>query len=181
MAELVYAYGSEPYPARVGRYIKKTSLPAPTWKFGVFPTPLKRSHTHFVWYIGEPMNLQQSINRGLNLLGTSIVALAGFASVSEIFLEDMVGKIDDIALLLLAVYAIFWYLRADNRYTRSKAPVVLVMLAFLAEAGGFVLEFRSIAASGDDFGGLALLAIAAGFMLYQYAKTKRLLTELVVS
>lgn len=122
------------------------------------------------------MNLKDSINRGFNLLGTSIVALAGFAFTAEIFLEnDWPDKIDDITLLVLGVVAIIWYLSGKNKYMRSIMPVVLVALSLLAKIGAIIVEHDDKDAVGDDFGGLTLFVLATGLIIYQYFKTKKLL------
>lgn len=122
------------------------------------------------------MNLKASINRGFNLLGTAIVALAGFAFTAEIFLEnDWPDKIDDIALLVLAIVGIIWYLYGKNKYMRSVMPVVLIVLSLLAKIMAVIIEHDDKDAVGDDFGGLTLFVLATIFIVYQYTKTKKLL------
>ena len=124
------------------------------------------------------MKLTESINRGFNLLGTSIVALAGFAFTAEIFMEsEWIDKADDIGLLVLAVVGIIWYLTRNNRYQRSIMPVVLVVLSLLVKIAAIMIEFKDPDDVGDDFGGLVLFILATILVVYQYRKTKKLLAE----
>lgn len=117
------------------------------------------------------MTIQESINRGINLLATSITALAGFAFLPEAHFEtDLPDKIDDSLLFLVGIAGIIWYLRGRNRYVRSIVPVVLVVLALLVKIGGVITEFSDAASVGDDFGGLILFVIAACLVIYQYRK-----------
>lgn len=122
------------------------------------------------------MTIRESINRGFNLLGTSVVALAGFAFTAEIFLEnDWPDKIDDIALLVLCLVGIIWYLTGKNKYMRSIMPVVLIILSLLAKIMAIIIERDDKDAVGDDFGGLTLFVLATILIIFQYRKTKKLL------
>lgn len=124
------------------------------------------------------MKISESINRGFNLLATSIVGLAGFAFASEIFLEkDWDDKADDIALLVLAVFGIVWYLLGDNKYKRTAKPMVMVLLALLIKIGALIREFHDKDAAGDDFGGVTLFVLASGLIVFQYFQTKKLLQQ----
>jgi len=124
------------------------------------------------------MNIVQSINRGFNMLGTSIVSLAGFAFMPEIFIEnEWADRADDIALLLLGIVSIGWYLKGENRYSRSIAPVVFVAIALALKIAALIIEFDDPDAVGDDFGGLVLFVLALCFVAYQYWNTKRLFAE----
>ena len=122
------------------------------------------------------MTTQESLNRTVNLLGTSVVGLAGFAFMPEIVLEnDAPDKVDDILLFLLALGAMWWYNRAGNKYLRSVAPVVFVVLALVIKIGAVVVEHDDAEAVGDDMGGLILFILSIGLVAYQYVKTGKLL------
>ena len=122
------------------------------------------------------MQIREAINRGFNLLGVSIVSLAGFAFVPEIFLEhDWDDKMDDIGLLVFALAGIIWYLTKNNKYQRSIMPVVLVILGLLAKIMAVTIEFKDKEAVGDDFGGLILFILATGLILVQFYRTKKML------
>src|ERR1043166_1249860 len=124
------------------------------------------------------MTVQQSINRGLNLLGTAIVGLAGFAFAPEIFLEnEWADRADDIGLFLLGIAAICWYLWKDNRYARSLAPVFFVVVALALKIAALMIEFDDPDAAGDDFGGVILFVLSAILVGFLFWRTKKLLEE----
>jgi hypothetical protein len=124
------------------------------------------------------MDIKQSINRSFNLLGTSIVALSGFAFAPEIFLEkEWADRADDIGLLLLGIVAIFWYLKGENRFSRSIAPIVFIVIAFALKVAALMIEFDDLDAVGDDFGGLTLFVLAILLIAFLYWQTKNLLAE----
>lgn len=124
------------------------------------------------------MNVQNALNRGFNLLATSIVGLAGFAFASEIFAEqDWDDKTDDILLLLLGIATIIWYATGRRRFERSVVPVIAVILGLVIKIGAVIVEFSDVNDVGDDMGGVALFALATILVLYQYNKTRRLLEE----
>jgi hypothetical protein len=124
------------------------------------------------------MNITQSINRTFNLLATSVVALAGFAFTAEVFLEtEWADRADDIGLLLLGIFGISWYLKGENRLSRSIAPVIFIVIALALKIAALMIEFDDKDAVGDDFGGLTLFVLGTLFIIYQYWKTKKLLAE----
>jgi len=124
------------------------------------------------------MKLYESINRSFNLLAVTIVGLSGFAFVAEIFLEhDWPDKLDDIAILVLGITAIVWYLSKNNRYKRSIAPVIFVVLSLAVKIGAVIIEFADAEAAGDDFGAVTLFVLATIFIIYEYRVTKKLLSE----
>lgn len=124
------------------------------------------------------MKINEYINRGFNLLAVSIVGLAGFAFLSEIFLEkDWDDKGDDIALLVLGVAGIIWYLTKNNKYQRSFMPVLLTLLSLTTKIVALIVEFKDKEAAGDDFGALILFILASGLVIFQYYKTRQLLAQ----
>lgn len=121
------------------------------------------------------MTIQESVNRGFNLLSVSLVSLAGLAFLPEAFLEnDIPDKVDDTLLFVLGMIAIWWYNRSGNRYMRSVLPVAFVVLALVVKLGGIMVEIGDAEAVGDDFGGLILFISAVALVLYQYLKTAKL-------
>jgi hypothetical protein len=124
------------------------------------------------------MKTSEAIARGFNLMLVAIIALAGFAFAAELFLEDeRLYKIDDIALLLLSFGSIWWYTNGRNRFRVSLAPVLMICVALLIKIGALVVEFSDAADVGDDFGGVSLFILSVIFVLYQYRKTKKLVTS----
>ena len=124
------------------------------------------------------MTIQESVNRTVNLVGTTIVGLSGFAFLPEVFFEnDVPDKIDDGVLFVLALVAIWWYKRAHNRFERSIAPVVFVGLALLTKIGAIAVEFGDAASVGDDFGALILFVLSLGLVWYLYKGAPKLSGE----
>lgn len=124
------------------------------------------------------MQARELVNRTTNLLGTSLTAIAGFAFVPEIFLEqDRVDKIDDILLLIFGIAAIVWYKKAGNRFKRSIMPVVFTGLGLGAKILALLIEFRDKEAVGDDFGGLLVFLLSFIFLWYMYKKDNKGLVE----
>lgn len=122
------------------------------------------------------MKLTESINRSFNLLAISILGLSGFAFMLEIFIEhDWADKADDIALLVLGIIGIIWYLSKNNRFRYSVTPVVLTVLALIVKFSAIIIELDEPDAVGDDFGALVLFVLATILIIYEYRKTKKLL------
>ena len=122
------------------------------------------------------MTIQESINRSVNLLGTSINALAAFAFAPEMFVEqDPPDKIDDVLVFLIGLVAMWWYWKGGNSYKRSIAPVVFILLATVVKIAGLLIELDDPEAMGDDAGGVILFILASGLVIYQYLKAKKLL------
>ena len=123
----------------------------------------------------ETLTTQQAVNRGFNLLATSVASLAGFAFLPEAFFEnDFPDKIDDILLFVIALVAMFWYNHSQNRYVRSFVPVLLVIAALVVKIIGIIIEHDDAQAVGDDFGGLILFVLATGLVVYQYIKSRKI-------
>ena len=120
------------------------------------------------------MNIQESINRGFNLLAVSIVSLAGFAFLPETFVEnDIPDKIDDILLFIIGIIAMIWYRKSNNRYIHSVLPVVFIIVSLAVKACGLIIEIDDPEAFGDDIGGLILFVLGTGLILKQYASIKK--------
>lgn len=119
--------------------------------------------------------ISDALNRGFNLLSTSIVAIAGFAFAPEAILEkDAPDKIDDALLFALALVAMAWYAWSGKRTQRSIAPVVIMLIALIVKIGGLIVEMDDPEAMGDDAGGVILFLLATGLVIYQYVKTPKL-------
>ena len=120
------------------------------------------------------MNVTQSVNRTVNLIGVAIAGLAGFAFAPEAIIEpDVIDKVDDTLILLLGIGAIVWYLRNGNRYARSLMPIVFVGVALLLKIFAIVVEIADPEDVGDDFGGLILFALATALLIYEYVNAAK--------
>lgn len=123
-------------------------------------------------------NIKEAINRGFNLLAVSIVGLSGFAFLPEVFVEnDVPDKIDDALLFILGIIAMIWYRKSNNSKTRSIVPVVFVIIGLLVKILGIIIEHDDAEALGDDLGGLILMVLATGLVIFQYKKNRKMLQE----
>jgi hypothetical protein len=124
------------------------------------------------------MTLRDTIVRGFNLLVVSIIGLAGFAFAPEMVVEtELPYKADDATLFVLGIIAIVWYNVGRNRFKLSAAPVILMVLACAVKIGAIFLEISQADDVGDDFGGVILFVLGLCLVLYQYNKTKKLVSE----
>lgn len=124
------------------------------------------------------MTVSDAINRGNNLLATSILGLAGFAFAPEAFIEDKeIYKLDDFLLFWLGIFAIGWFLKGKNKFTRNVGPVVMVWIGLAIKLMGFILEMKEADDLGDDIGGLILFILATALVTFVYIKSKKLLEK----
>lgn len=119
------------------------------------------------------MTVKEVWNRGNNLVGATIVALSGFGFFGEFFSEDEVShKLDEGIMLVLGIIAIIWYCVGANRWKRSFAPVLLVLLALVDKIMAVVLEMGDKEDIGDDLGGVTMLLLGSILMIWLYVKSK---------
>lgn len=124
------------------------------------------------------MEPQKLVNRTVNIVATTIVALSGFAFVPEAFLEtETPFKIDEILLFWLGIGLLGWYLWGKNKWKRSILPVLAVWLAFSFKIMALVVEFKDKEDVGDDFGALILFLLASLLVTYLYIKAKKMLSK----
>jgi peptidoglycan/LPS O-acetylase OafA/YrhL len=93
------------------------------------------------------LTLSEAINRGNNQLMVSLMAVTFppliFAALGE---DNLVDRLDDGLIVLMAIIGIVWYFVGRNRYHHSFTPLALVLVSFIAQAAGLFLE------SGDPLG-----------------------------
>ncbi|HEY8595429.1 MAG TPA: hypothetical protein VIL84_09300 [Devosiaceae bacterium] len=124
------------------------------------------------------MDVTQSVNRTVNLVGVAIASVAGFAFAPEMLIEpDMIDKVDDFLILLVGIAAIVWYLREGHRYARSLVPVVAVVAAAALKVFAIVVEIADPEDVGDDFGGLILFVLGSALAIYLYRKASQPMAE----
>jgi hypothetical protein len=117
-----------------------------------------------------PKSIKEAMNRGNNLLIVGFLAVLGIGVMAELFNEvDLVDKLDDAIILLVAIVAVIWYLIGTNRYQYTWFPFILLFIGFLDKIMGLVIESSDPVASGDEFGILptilALLIISGVIMV----------------
>lgn len=117
------------------------------------------------------MTAEELWNRGNNLAGIAVVALAGFAFAPELIMEtEWQFKVDDFLLLALGVGAIAWYKK--HVFTRSVVPILFTVAALLVKIAAIIVEHKDKEDVGDDFGGLVLFICATVFVGFLYFRRK---------
>jgi hypothetical protein len=121
------------------------------------------------------MTVDQALNRGFNLMLTTILLLTRLAFASGGIREnDLTVKLDDLFLLGLGIILLVWYLMGQNRFQRSLVPVVLIVLTLPVQIWGVINEINDQAAVGNDFGGMFIYVPLVLFTLYQYLRPPKL-------
>ena len=117
------------------------------------------------------MTLEESINRGFNIMVTVFLFLGGFAFGSVAFCpveNDWFDRLDDIGLPLIGLICLIWFVIGRNRFKRSLVPVVLAGLALAVQILAIPLEHDDAGAFGDNIGGLIMLAPFFVFVVVQF-------------
>jgi hypothetical protein len=125
---------------------------------------------------GKKMTLRESINHGYNLMVTAVLLFGGLAFGTLVFNpaeNDWFDRLDDIALPLIGIACLVWFLSGRNRFRRSIVPLVLVGLALVLQLVAVPLERDDMAAFGDNIGGLVLLLPFFVFALVYYLRVIR--------
>lgn len=122
------------------------------------------------------MTVQDALNRGYNLVATTVVALSGLAFAPELPQEDeWTHKIDEIVLILLAIGIIVWYFTGRNRFSRTKIPILFAAADLVMKIiTCFFLEAGDRTDVGDEYAGILLFVVTMGFLIWQYVNVKRL-------
>ncbi len=123
------------------------------------------------------MTLEESINRGFNLMVTTVLFFGGIAFGAVAFSpveNDWGDRLDDIGLPLIGILCVIWYLSGRNRLQRSWIPVALVALAALVQLIAIPLEHDDPSAFGDNIGGLVMLIPFLAFAVVTFLSNRRL-------
>ncbi len=121
------------------------------------------------------MTMVEALNRSFNLLASTIVGVAAFAFAPEIYFEEgWLAKTDDVALFLLGLFSLWWYIRRNNRFKRSFMPIVLVAMALGIQVFGFIVELANPRQTSENVVGTILFFCMAVVLTHQYFKTQRL-------
>jgi len=117
------------------------------------------------------MTTPEAINRGYNLMVTAVLFFAGLAFGTVAIAEaDAIDKVDDIGLLVVGAIAVIWYLSRDHRTRHSQVPVLLAIVALIAQLSAIVFERDDPTAFGDNIGGIILFVPFVIFAIYQYRR-----------
>jgi hypothetical protein len=120
-------------------------------------------------------NLSEAINRGNNLLGIAYIAVTSIGLIDLVFSDnEWIDRADDIAIIVIAILGVAWYLSGRNRYKRSLVPLVIVAVSFLVKVVALRIEFDDPAAAGDDYGvviAFFIMMVVEAIILYRTRKT----------
>jgi hypothetical protein len=117
------------------------------------------------------MTLNESINRGFNLMVTAVLVFGGtaFGAVALSPVEnDWSDRLDDIGLVLIGLLCLAWYLIGRNRVKRSLVPVALAGLAMAVQLLAVLLERDDPVAFGDNYIGLIMFVPFFVVVVVQY-------------
>jgi len=128
----------------------------------------------------KQITVREATNRGNNMLMVGYLAITASAIVERLIGEDdMVDRIDEAVIILLAIAGLVWYFSRRNRYQHSFAPLALFIAAFVVQVGGLMAEISDPAAAGDDYG--LVIAFAVGLVvsivIYARARERAVLAE----
>src|SRR5438270_3308694 len=120
--------------------------------------------------------LTDAINRGYNLMATTVLGLIGLSFGSVLFepQEEPIDKVDDGGLLLVGVVAVVWYLIGRNRFRRSTLPIIFSVVALAFQIFGNIVERNDTASLGDNIGGSIIVVAALIVFIIQYRRTPKL-------
>ena len=122
-----------------------------------------------------PMTLRDAVNLGFNRMAAALLGIAGLAFGSLIFEEpDLIDKLDNSILVVVAVLAIAWYFSARHRFERSAVPLALAGLGVVGQFLGIGIEFGDAAAFGDDIGGLVVYGSSLLVLWITYSANRAL-------
>ncbi|HEY6540154.1 MAG TPA: hypothetical protein VIZ18_04415 [Ktedonobacteraceae bacterium] len=122
------------------------------------------------------MTLKESINRGFNLMVTTVLLFGGIAFGSVAFSpveNDWGDRLDDIGLPLIGIACLLWFVIGRHRFQRSVVPVVLAGLVLAVQMLAIPLEHDDAGAFGDNIGGLVMFAPFFIFVLVQFILSGR--------
>lgn len=120
------------------------------------------------------VTVRDANERGNNLFGIGLLAVTGIALLPVALQEpEWADRADDLALLVLAVIGLAWYLTGRHRFRHSLVPVVLLGLAALTKAFAITVEFRDPASVGDDLGVILVFLIGLVVAVWLYWRAGR--------
>ena len=115
------------------------------------------------------LTVREALNRGLNFFGVATLAVLATSVVHGIGLPYGVPHATaEIAFGLVAAAGIVWYLVGRNRYRRSAAPLVFLMLGLLAKFGGAFGSYGQVIPAGSDLGIAFLLVVTITVWAWQF-------------
>lgn len=121
----------------------------------------------------KQITVREATNRGNNMLMVGYLAITASAIIERLIGEDdMVDRIDEAVIILLAIAGLVWYFSQRNRYQHSFAPLALFIATFVVQTGGLMAEIGDPAAAGDDYGLVIAYAIGLVVSIVIYARSR---------
>jgi len=130
----------------------------------------------------KQITVREATNRGNNMLMVGYMAITAAAIVERLIGEDdLVDRLDEAVIILLAIAGLVWYFSRRNRYQHSFAPLALFIATFVVQATGLAVEFSDPAAAGDDYGLVIayLVGLIVSIVIYARARERGVSTEQV--
>jgi hypothetical protein len=121
----------------------------------------------------KQITVREATNRGNNMLMIGYLAITASAILERLIGEDdMVDRIDEGVIILLAIAGLVWYFSRRNRYQHSFAPLALFIATFVVQTGGLMAEIGDPAAAGDDYGLVIAYAVGLVVSIVIYARSR---------
>jgi hypothetical protein len=118
---------------------------------------------------------REARDRGYNLMITALVIIGGLAFGIPAFREaETADKLDDFALLGVAVLIFIWYRVGRQRFQRSLVPLGLVVLAIATQLYGVFVERDDTSAVGDNANALFVFVPVLLVAIWEYIRPLRL-------
>jgi hypothetical protein len=118
------------------------------------------------------MTADRAVNRGYNLMIVALLLFPGFSFFAGGLQDnDLIDKLDDIALFGSGLILTIWYLIGQNRFKRSVAPIGLALVSLVVQVAGVILEREDKEAIGNDIGGMFIFIPVVAFAIFQYMRT----------
>ncbi|HVH62718.1 MAG TPA: hypothetical protein VNA65_03865 [Candidatus Dormibacteraeota bacterium] len=118
------------------------------------------------------MTTEEANNRGFNFAAVSFAAALGIGFAAAVPSEDeLVHKVDEATIPLVASALVVWYLTGRHKYSRSVIPIAAVALTLIIKLIWFGVEFNDQADRGDDLG--LSIVLGAFFMILSWTYFRR--------
>jgi hypothetical protein len=130
----------------------------------------------------KQITVREATNRGNNMLMIGYMAITAGAIVERLIGEDdLVDRLDEAVIILLAIAGLVWYFSRRNRYQHSFAPLALFIATFVVQAVGLGAELSDPAAAGDDYGLVIayLIGLILSIVVYARSRERGVTTEQV--
>lgn len=114
------------------------------------------------------------INKGNNLAIVLFLTAVALGLIGELIFEnELIDKLDDFTIIVIAVILLIWYLTRENKFKVSIMPVIATLLVFAVKVCAFVIEFDDPMSVGDEFGLILPILFITIVSIVFYVKARR--------